>query len=72
MVETADVVVIGGGVNGISIAYALAAQGVPRVALCEKDALASGASCFSGERRVGTNMIRSSPSSSSAVLAIAR
>jgi glycine/D-amino acid oxidase-like deaminating enzyme len=40
---TADVVVIGGGVNGISIAYALAARGT-RVTLVEKGALASGAS----------------------------
>jgi sarcosine oxidase subunit beta len=43
MIDTADVVVIGGGVNGASIAYALAARGV-RVVLCEKGALASGAS----------------------------
>jgi sarcosine oxidase, subunit beta len=42
--ETADVVVVGGGVNGASIAYALAARGVRRVVLCEKAALASGAS----------------------------
>ena len=27
MTETADVVVVGGGVNGVSIAYALAARG---------------------------------------------
>ena len=47
MAETADVVVVGGGVNGVSIAYALAARGVPRVVLCEKAALASGASGFS-------------------------
>ena len=44
MAETADVVVVGGGVNGASIAYALAARGVTRVVLCEKAALASGAS----------------------------
>lgn len=44
MVETADVVVVGGGVNGVSIAHALAARGVKRVVLVEKDALASGAS----------------------------
>jgi sarcosine oxidase, subunit beta len=44
MVDTADVVVIGGGVNGASIAYALAARGVRRVILMEKGALASGAS----------------------------
>ena len=43
MVETAEVVVIGGGVNGTSIAYALASRGVKAV-LVEKGALASGAS----------------------------
>jgi sarcosine oxidase, subunit beta len=47
MTETADVVVVGGGVNGVSVAYALAARGVRRVVLCEKAALASGASGFS-------------------------
>jgi len=47
MTETADVVVVGGGVNGVSIAYALAARGVRRVVLCEKAALASGASGYS-------------------------
>ena len=44
MADTADVVVIGGGVIGVSIAYALAATGVKRVVLVEKGALASGAS----------------------------
>jgi glycine/D-amino acid oxidase-like deaminating enzyme len=44
MVETAEVVVVGGGVNGASIACALAARGVRRVTLLEKTALASGAS----------------------------
>ena len=43
MVNTADVVVVGGGVHGASIAYALAARGV-RATLLEKGALASGAS----------------------------
>ncbi|HET8576431.1 MAG TPA: FAD-binding oxidoreductase [Methylomirabilota bacterium] len=43
MVQIADVVVIGGGVNGASITYALASKGV-RVVLVEKEALASGAS----------------------------
>ena len=43
MVETAEVVVIGGGVNGTSIACALASRGV-KVLLVEKGALASGAS----------------------------
>jgi len=39
MTLTADVVVIGGGVNGVSIAHALAGRGV-RVVLVEKGALA--------------------------------
>src|SRR5262249_10441206 len=43
MTQRADVVVIGGGVNGASITYALAARGV-KVVLVEKGALASGAS----------------------------
>ena len=43
MTQTADVVVVGGGVNGASIAHALAARGT-RVVLVEKGALASGAS----------------------------
>jgi sarcosine oxidase subunit beta len=44
MAETADAVVVGGGVNGASIACALAAKGVKRVVLLEKGALANGAS----------------------------
>src|SRR5206468_4168491 len=44
MADTADVVVVGGGVNGASMAWALASRGVKRVVLCEKGALASGAS----------------------------
>src|SRR5438552_828723 len=44
MADTADVVVIGGGVIGTSIACALASSGVRRVVLLEKGALASGAS----------------------------
>jgi glycine/D-amino acid oxidase-like deaminating enzyme len=44
MADTADVVVIGGGVIGTSIACALASYGVRRVTLLEKGALASGAS----------------------------
>jgi glycine/D-amino acid oxidase-like deaminating enzyme len=43
MNQTADVVVVGGGVNGASIAYALAARGV-KIVLVEKGALAGGAS----------------------------
>ena len=44
MVDTADVVIIGGGVNGASIAWALASRAGTRVVLCEQGALASGAS----------------------------
>jgi sarcosine oxidase subunit beta len=43
MTQTTDVVVIGGGVNGVSIACALAQRRV-RVTLVDKGALASGAS----------------------------
>src|SRR4026209_1019468 len=42
MTQTADVVVVGGGVNGASIAYALAARGT-KVVLVEKGALATRA-----------------------------
>jgi sarcosine oxidase subunit beta len=42
--DTADVVVIGGGVIGVSTAFALASAGIRRVTLLEKGALASGAS----------------------------
>ena len=44
MPDTADVVVIGGGVIGTSIALALTQAGVRHVTLLEKSALASGAS----------------------------
>jgi sarcosine oxidase subunit beta len=44
MADTADVVIVGGGVVGTSIALALASAGVRRVTLLEKGALASGAS----------------------------
>ena len=44
MTDTADVVIVGGGVIGVSIAFALASAGVTRVTLLEKGALASGAS----------------------------
>ena len=42
MVTTADVVVIGGGVNGSSIAFHLAKRGVKNVVLLEKGHIASG------------------------------
>jgi sarcosine oxidase subunit beta len=41
----ASVVVIGGGVIGVSTAYHLATAGVPDVVLAEKDALGSGSTC---------------------------
>ena len=44
MRDTADVIVIGGGVIGTSIAFALTSAGVKRVVVLEKTALASGAS----------------------------
>src|SRR5436190_1827410 len=40
--KTADVVVIGGGINGSSIAYRLARDGVKNVVLIEKGHIASG------------------------------
>ncbi len=42
MTRTADVVVIGGGVTGCSLAYHLARAGVRRVVVLERRALASG------------------------------
>jgi sarcosine oxidase subunit beta len=42
MAETADAVVIGGGVNGTSVALRLAQQGLKKVILLEKNYLASG------------------------------
>ncbi|WGX95792.1 FAD-binding oxidoreductase [Nocardioides sp. L-11A] len=41
----AGVVVIGGGVMGVSTAYELAAAGVPDVLLLERDQLGSGSTC---------------------------
>src|SRR5690242_12225066 len=42
MIDTADVVVIGGGINGCSIAFHLAMRGVGKVVLIEKGHIASG------------------------------
>ena len=53
MTETADVVVVGGGVVGASTAYHLAAAGVEHVVLVERaDALATGSTgaCAGGFR----------------------
>jgi sarcosine oxidase subunit beta len=44
LVKTADVVIIGGGVMGTSIAYHLTQRGVGRVVLLEKNYLGSGSS----------------------------
>src|SRR5262249_37326613 len=43
MTETADVVIVGGGVTGASIAYHLVHRGVRRVAVVERRFVASGA-----------------------------
>ena len=42
MGETADIVIIGAGIVGCSIAYHLALQGAPRVVVVEKDLICSG------------------------------
>ncbi|MFC4947545.1 NAD(P)/FAD-dependent oxidoreductase [Pseudonocardia sp. GCM10023141] len=43
--ERAGVVIIGGGVMGVSAAFHLAEAGVPDVVLLERDALGSGSTC---------------------------
>src|SRR5258707_13271677 len=48
MSETADIVIIGGGVMGASIAYHLAKQGGGQVVLLERQALCTGTSGRSG------------------------
>jgi len=48
MTETADIVIIGGGVMGASIAYQLAKQQGGRVVLFERDALCNGTTGRSG------------------------
>ena len=43
MARTADAIVIGGGIAGVSTAYSLAKGGLRRVILLERESLASGA-----------------------------
>ena len=53
MVKTADVVIIGGGISGVAIAYNLLKNGVKDVVVLEKDYLASAATgrCGAGIRQ---------------------
>jgi len=48
LVASADVVIIGGGVNGTSTAFSLASLGVRRVTVVERRHLAAGATGKSG------------------------
>lgn len=48
MAETADYLIIGGGIVGITIAHHLSQGGNEKVVLCERRALASGTTAFSG------------------------
>jgi hypothetical protein len=42
VIRTADVVIVGGGVTGVSIAFSLAARGVRNILVLERRFLASG------------------------------
>ncbi len=59
MIKRADIVIIGGGIIGCSIAYNLAKKGCKNVVLFEKNSLASGATGRSGagiRQQFGTKM----------------
>ena len=47
MADTADIIVVGGGVHGASTAWHLAKRGAGKIVLIEKDGIASGASGWS-------------------------
>jgi sarcosine oxidase subunit beta len=49
MRNTYDVIIVGGGVQGLSLAYNLAKRGVKRVAVLEKSYIGSGSSGRNGE-----------------------
>ncbi|EOD01741.1 NAD(P)/FAD-dependent oxidoreductase [Caldisalinibacter kiritimatiensis] len=53
MIKSAEVVIIGGGISGCSIAYNLAKKGVKNVVILEKEYLASGSTgrCGAGVRQ---------------------
>ncbi len=59
MIEKADIVIVGGGVQGCSIAYNLAKKGQKNIVILEKKTVASGSSgrCGAGFRQqFGTEM----------------
>jgi len=59
MIKKADIVIIGGGIQGCSIAYNLAKKGAKNIVILEKNTLASGATgrCGAGIRQqFGTKM----------------
>jgi len=53
LVKTADIVIIGGGISGVSIGYFLVKHGAKNVVILERDYLASGATgrCGAGIRQ---------------------
>jgi sarcosine oxidase, subunit beta len=67
MAETADVIVIGAGIMGISTAYHLARRGGGKVVVLERDAVCSGSTALAGggirhqfSKRVGVELTKRS------------